>query len=654
MKHGAGPQRARAFFRVPGLLMLLVLLLACAVRFHRLDAQSFWYDEGVAYTHATRNLPELIPLLQRNVHVPAYFGLLGIWEDLAGASEFSLRALSAFFSIVSVGLTFALGARLFNPIAGLAAAAIVALNSFSIYYAQEARMYAMMSAIAGGSMWLFITLLRKGGAGRKRLALLLALGTINALGMYTHVVYALVILAQVALATLWLADLGLDEWRRTRSARKALRLLSTYLLANLLTLLLFSPWIPTALSQVFSQPNLAQPLPLEQILRQIQGFFAFGITYELGMGNMAVVVYFFLLFGLLLPDSRKCAWWKMLLPPIWVLVSVLLYLYLDLGDRYLRFLLPAQMAFALWLGRGVWILWTRKTRERHPALRPIPKLAAIVALLAYLLTLADGLPILYQHSDFQRDDVRGLVARIEAELREGDAVLVSAAGFEEVLRYYYHAEAPVYGLPTSADDKVTRAQVGDIIDSHERLHVIFYGAAEQDASGIVETTLNNQAYEISDEWVGDLLYLRYVRPAAFQRMQAVDQRFGDNIFLRSFALSAQDIQPGDLLQAQLIWTADERPSIRYKVFLHLLNADGLLIAQRDTEPAGGVAMTISWQPEMPVIDNHGLQIPGDLPAGEYRLTVGLYDINDPNARLAVDEGTYLELARIRVGQPVSR
>ena len=165
MKHGAGPQRARAFARVPWLLMLLVLLLACAVRFHRLDAQSLWYDEGVAYTHATRNLPELIPLLQRNVHVPAYFGLLGIWEDLAGASEFSLRALSAFFSIVSVGLTFALGARLFNPIAGLAAAAFVALNSFSIYYAQEARMYAMMTAIAGGSMWLFITVLLQGRGG---------------------------------------------------------------------------------------------------------------------------------------------------------------------------------------------------------------------------------------------------------------------------------------------------------------------------------------------------------------------------------------------------------------------------------------------------------------------------------------------------------
>ena len=146
--------------RLPWLLMLAVILLASGVRFHRLGEQSLWYDEGVAAAHATRTLPELIPLLQRNVHVPAYFTLLGWWEDVAGASEYSLRALSAFFSILSVAWSFALGARLFHPIAGLAAAGFVALNSFSIYYAQEARMYAMLSAVAAAGMWLFVGHLR--------------------------------------------------------------------------------------------------------------------------------------------------------------------------------------------------------------------------------------------------------------------------------------------------------------------------------------------------------------------------------------------------------------------------------------------------------------------------------------------------------------
>ena len=211
-----------ASWRAPLLaLILALLLLASALRFHRLGEQSLWYDEGVAYAHSLRTLPELIPLLQRNVHVPAYFTLLGWWQDFTGSSEFALRALSALFSVISVAWAFALGRRLHHPLAGLAAAALVALNSFSIYYAQEARMYAMLTAVAGASMWLVAGLLRGLPPPRRRRLSFVALGLVNALGIYTHVAFALVIAAQIALAGLWLAgNLWLREGR-DRGARPA-------------------------------------------------------------------------------------------------------------------------------------------------------------------------------------------------------------------------------------------------------------------------------------------------------------------------------------------------------------------------------------------------------------------------------------------------
>ena len=72
-----------ASWRAPLLaLILALLLLASALRFHRLGEQSLWYDEGVAYAHSLRTLPELIPLLQRNVHVPAYFTPAGLVAGL--------------------------------------------------------------------------------------------------------------------------------------------------------------------------------------------------------------------------------------------------------------------------------------------------------------------------------------------------------------------------------------------------------------------------------------------------------------------------------------------------------------------------------------------------------------------------------------------
>lgn len=636
---------------LPLLLMLALLVLASAVRFHRLGEQSLWYDEGIAYNHALRTLPELIPLLQRNVHVPAYFTLLGLWEDLVGASEFALRTPSVYFSLLSVALTFALGSRLFHPLAGLAASAFVALNSFSIYYAAEARMYAMLTAIAAGSILLFVLFLRdlcRPNPARASSPYIIALGMLNALGLYTHVVYALILLTQIALAFMWFLGSWLAERQAAASNSITKRALLAYLVANAITLLLFSPWISTALRQIFAQPNIAAPVALDRLLREVQGYLAIGSTFEFSMGDMGIVVYFFLLFGLLLPDTRGRALWNMLLPPAWLIISLGVYLSMDLGERYLRFLLPAQLAFALWMGRGVWILWTRQTRERHIALRHLPKLAAIVASGGLLLAQFKGLPFLYHHADFQRDDIRGLVRYIEGQLNGDDALIVSAAGLAEVLRYYYRAEAPVYGLPVTADVDATRAQVSDIIAAHDRMHVIFYGAAEQDPAGIVEATLNGEAYEISDAWVGDLRYTQYVSPADFAQPQALDARFGKQIVLASAALDTEAAQPGDVLQVQFTWMADSAIDARYKVFLQLLDAEGFLVAQRDSEPGGGLAKTVDWAPGEVVLDNHALSLPPDLPPGSYRLIAGLYDINDAGARLTVGDGDYLELARIRV------
>jgi len=641
------------------LTSLIIVLIATAVRFHNLGTQSLWYDEGVAYTHSLRTLPELMPLLQRNVHVPAYFGLLGLWQDVTGSSEFALRMLSALFSILSVAWTYALGKRLFHPIAGLVAMALVALNTFSIYYAQETRMYAMLAMIAVASMWVYIGFLRNLTLTRTRYTTILkyglALALLNTVGVYTHVVYALVMLSQGVMAFFWLLMMLYDASRSDDgwNIRPTVNAFLAYSLANILTLTLFSPWLTIITSQVLSQPNIADPVSLEQVLRVLQGWFAFGNTFELNMGNMGFVVYFFLLFGLIWSprqSQQKRDIWDMVLPVVWVLLSVVIYLYLELTTRYLRFLLPTQIAFALWMGRGVWVLWTRQTRTQMTVIRFIPKIAATFATFVFLLTLANGLAPLYTNPEFQRDDIRGLSEQIESRLQAGDAVLVSAAGVEEILRYYYDADAPIYGLPTSTDDDETAQAVHDIVAKHHRIYAVFYGTDEQDPNGIIESTLNSDAYEISEQWIGDMRFAQYASPATFDDLQTVDLNFGDVIHLQSVSLSANELRAGDLLQLQLTWIADETPDIRYKVFLQLLNSDGVLAAQRDSEPAGGLSLTTTWQPNSPIIDNHALAIPSDLAVGDYTLILGLYNIDNPEDRLMVNDATYVEITTVSIGE----
>jgi hypothetical protein len=70
------------------------------------------------------------------------------------------------------------------------------------------------------------------------------------------------------------------------------------------------------------------------------------------------------------------------------------------------------------------------------------------------------------------------------------------------------------------------------------------------------------------------------------------------------------------------------------------------VAQRDSEPGGGLALTTTWQPETTVVDRHALLI--DQPPGEYTLIVGLYDLDDPSARLSVEGGDAFTLTTITV------
>ncbi|MGB1287036.1 MAG: glycosyltransferase family 39 protein, partial [Aggregatilineales bacterium] len=575
----------RRWSSIPLLLMLVILLLAAAVRFHHLDAQSFWYDEGVAFGHSQRTLAELIPALQNNVHVPAYFGLLAFYEDFVGSSEFALRSLSVLWSVLSVALTFALGKKLFSPVAGLSAAGFVAMNTFSIYYAQETRMYAMMSAVAAASMWVYVVFLMKIATSDRNTLLKYGgiFSVVNIVGMYTHFSYALVMLTQAVMALLYVVFVH----AKTHDNRPAqiVRALVIYAIPNLITTLFFLPWLGTALSQTGAQPNISDVVPLDMMLRILQGWFAFGNTFEATMGNMALVMYFLLLFGLLiLPDSKPSAWWRLLLPVVWVLLASGIYLYLGLYTRYLRFLLPVQLAFALWMGRGVWLLWRVKTRDRTAPLKYLPKFAAVVAAVFFMVTQSEGLALLYGDVDYQRDDYRGLAATIDNESSDNDAIILSAPGLQEIFGYYYDGDLPVYPLPVSDD---TRADTAKIISEHDRIFAVLYGTAEQDADGLVEGTLNSDAYQISDVWVGDVRLLRYVSPAEFDEFEISGVKFGENIVLEQFAFLPENAVPGDVIQLQHQWSTDEPLETRYKVFVQLLDSNGFLVTQRDSEPAGG-------------------------------------------------------------------
>jgi mannosyltransferase len=84
-------------------LLLLIILLALALRVYQLDTQSIWYDEGLSIQLAEQSPAQAIALSATTDHPPLHTLLLGGWMRVAGDSDFVARYLSVFCGVCSGG-----------------------------------------------------------------------------------------------------------------------------------------------------------------------------------------------------------------------------------------------------------------------------------------------------------------------------------------------------------------------------------------------------------------------------------------------------------------------------------------------------------------------------------------------------------------------
>jgi len=108
----------------------------------------------------------------------------------------------------------------------------------------------------------------------------------------------------------------------------------------------------------------------------------------------------------------------------------------------------------------------------------------------------------------------------------------------------------------------------------------------------------------------------------------VGARFEGGIDLDCYeAYVTQDVPEGAArrLGVYLNWRADTQLDVSLKVFVHLLDASGQVVAQDDSAPVLWTYPTNEWEPGQVIVDFHQFPIDDSLPAGEYLLQVGLYD-----------------------------
>lgn len=121
--------------------------------------------------------------------------------------------------------------------------------------------------------------------------------------------------------------------------------------------------------------------------------------------------------------------------------------------------------------------------------------------------------------------------------------------------------------------------------------------------------------------------------------QPVGVDFGDTIRLTSFAFSSPTSTTADNTEAvvKMQWQALTEIDESYKIFLHLLDSDGQIVAQIDTLPQQGNALTRSWLPDEIIEDDLSLIFPADSLSDDFRLIAGLYN-EKTGERLLTSEG----------------
>ena len=128
--------------------------------------------------------------------------------------------------------------------------------------------------------------------------------------------------------------------------------------------------------------------------------------------------------------------------------------------------------------------------------------------------------------------------------------------------------------------------------------------------------------------VGDFGVARIDQPA--------QARLGEAITFLGWN-GSPSVARGQSLDLDLVWRAERALTEAYTVFVHLVDANGNVVADADSPPFTGLYPTNRWRAGETLRDRHTLKIPADLAPGNYALEIGMY-APATGARLPVSGG----------------
>ncbi|MBV8085082.1 MAG: glycosyltransferase family 39 protein [Chloroflexi bacterium] len=553
-------------------IVAALTLLAAVLRLHTLADANPWFDEGFTAWLASFDVPGMLLRTASDTHPPLSYLLYQGWQAPAGRSIYALRYLSVVFGVLSVPLCAAAARRLGGRFAGFAAAGLLAVSRFHIWWSQQIRMYALVALLCALSIYLVLRALE---AHKRSGWLVAAAGLANLLALYTLYFSAVLVALESALVLL------------TAVAHRRGRLLGVWAGVHLAALALLAPWLVYFRQHAIQFPPSGETLTFGQFASASWSELTLGIDTNVsaylpllaGLAALALVL-------LALAGRRRpvqALWLAAVaggLPLAAYGVTRLPGLFFSAAYQT-RYDLPALPALVVLLAFGASLLpsWTK--------LAPLAVYAGVAVFV---------LPPFY--ADRHRtDDYQSLARFVQAYERPGDVLLFDPDKNFHLFLLDYGGSLPWEAFPLNqpVDAAYANQQFSRWTAEYQAIWLVQEsGGHDAGAAQPVKDWLRSHLQETLQLTVGDRLLALYQPATASAR--TVNAGFKPEFMANDvqFDQPLNDVRPGDLLELA-VYGAQLPSAVRFGgasySTLPLAPPITVVAASRAPSPAQGAAPT---------------------------------------------------------------
>jgi hypothetical protein len=164
-------------------------------------------------------------------------------------------------------------------------------------------------------------------------------------------------------------------------------------------------------------------------------------------------------------------------------------------------------------------------------------------------------------------------------------------------------------------------QLDELLGQHQVFWYLNFYNPSWDPGHVAQSAFEQRAVALGEENLAGRKLELYTSPTTIQRDRfPVAATFDDAVELQGVWLTA-----GRDVHLALGWKAlVNQPPLEAKVFVHLINGEGQIIAQQDGIPVHWTRPFSTWQQNEELLDVYTLSVPEGLDVSQMSLRIGLY------------------------------